>query len=126
MVQHLLHQGRCPIPAALPGRPVEPRGDRSSAGEEDSNGILGRGFMASAGEDGIGAENWARLGQRAWSEDRMDEQLGQGQRRRNGTWWSCGMDLHAQETFALGPTAAAGAGCPGCCAGCLRMRFPDV
>lgn len=103
MVQRLLHQGKAVslpcLPArhfqSLPGRPMEPAGRWDHSPGE----ALGRGFMASAGEDGIGAETWACSGQRAQGERRMDLQLG----------WE--EEWHTVELWDGSPCL--GAACPG-------------
>lgn len=51
-------------------------GANEGTGAQPGGGILGRGFMASSGEGGTGAENWAGSGQRARGEYQTDEQLG--------------------------------------------------
>lgn len=122
-VQRLLHQGKAVSPPCLPastsspclGGPWSQRGDRSVAGGEVLDGVLGRGFMASAGEDGVGAETWACSGQRARGEHQMDLQLS----------WARAAEEEWHTVELWDGSRCLGADCPGT-DGCGRSRLSQL
>lgn len=62
-----------PFPACLPAALI-PAWEACGASREASDGVLGRGFMASSGQDWIGAETWDCSKQRAWGQHGVDLQ----------------------------------------------------